>query len=102
MSKSANYCYAGLSQNTGLVLLAEVAARPHYELCNAKYDADVDCKAKKALYVQIRVFDSNFLPDFGAYAIVPFGARCAGQPKVLAVSSRWIGKIVMKRWTMRP
>jgi len=49
MSKSANYCYAGLSQNTGLLLLAEVAARPHYELCNAKYDADVDCKAKKAL-----------------------------------------------------
>lgn len=51
MSKSANYCYAGLSQNTGLLLLAEVAVAPFNELIHAKYDADVDCKANNKLYV---------------------------------------------------
>jgi hypothetical protein len=54
MSKSANYCFAQLSRNTGLLLLAEVAARPHNELFDAKYDADVACKAQNALCVQIR------------------------------------------------
>jgi len=31
------------------LLLAEVAARPFNELVNAKYDADVDCKANNKL-----------------------------------------------------
>lgn len=53
MSKSANYCYAGLSQNTGLLLLAEVAVAPFNELTHAKYDADVDCKANNKLYVAL-------------------------------------------------
>ena len=46
MSKSANYCYAYLSQGTGLLLLAEVIAKPFVEIMNAKYDADVECKTK--------------------------------------------------------
>jgi len=46
MSKSANYCYAYLSQGTGLLLLAEVIAKPFVEMMNAKYDADVQCKTK--------------------------------------------------------
>ncbi|KAF8320542.1 poly polymerase catalytic domain-containing protein [Cantharellus anzutake] len=44
MSKSAGYCYAYLSQSTGLLLLAEVIAKPFVELMDAKYDADTLCK----------------------------------------------------------
>ncbi|THH00346.1 hypothetical protein EW026_g2179 [Hermanssonia centrifuga] len=48
MSKSANYCYSYLSENTGLLLLCEVAAQPFYERKNAEYNADVGCKAAGA------------------------------------------------------
>ncbi|KAI0668738.1 poly polymerase catalytic domain-containing protein [Trametes maxima] len=41
---SANYCHAYLSDNTGLLLLCEVAARPFYEQHQANYNADEDCK----------------------------------------------------------
>ncbi|KAI9062258.1 PARP-domain-containing protein [Trametes sanguinea] len=44
MSKSANYCHAYLSDNTGLLLLCEVAAKPFYEQYQANYHADQDCK----------------------------------------------------------
>ncbi|KAI0369996.1 PARP-domain-containing protein [Pilatotrama ljubarskyi] len=44
MSKSANYCHAYLSDNTGLLLLCEVAAKPFYEQHQANYNADEDCK----------------------------------------------------------
>ncbi|KAJ7456439.1 PARP-domain-containing protein [Mycena latifolia] len=52
MSKSAGYCYPGqvaymLSNNAGLLLLCEVAAKPFYELCTAEYDADRGCKTNK-------------------------------------------------------
>ncbi|KAJ6573971.1 poly polymerase catalytic domain-containing protein [Mycena vulgaris] len=47
MSKSAGYCYPGLSNNTGLLLLCEVAAKPFYELTTAEYNADRGCKANK-------------------------------------------------------
>lgn len=45
MSKSANYCHAYLSDNTGIMLLCEVAAKPVLEQQHANYHADVDCKA---------------------------------------------------------
>ncbi|KAJ6627012.1 PARP-domain-containing protein [Mycena sp. CBHHK59/15] len=48
MSKSAGYCYPGLSRNTGLLLLCEVAAKPFYERISAEYDADEGCKKHKA------------------------------------------------------
>lgn len=48
MSKSANYCYAHLSDNTGLLLLCEVAAKPFYERVHAEYNADQGCKAAGA------------------------------------------------------
>ncbi|KAF8954823.1 poly polymerase catalytic domain-containing protein [Flammula alnicola] len=44
MTKSANYCYSYLSNDTGLLLLCEVAARPFYELTAGSYDADRECK----------------------------------------------------------
>ncbi|KAI0638778.1 poly polymerase catalytic domain-containing protein [Trametes polyzona] len=44
MSKSANYCHAYLSDNTGLLLLCEVAAKPFYEQYQANYSASEDCK----------------------------------------------------------
>ncbi|RPD56226.1 PARP-domain-containing protein [Lentinus tigrinus ALCF2SS1-6] len=44
MSKSANYCHAYLSDNTGLLLLCEVVAKPFYEQHQANYNADQDCK----------------------------------------------------------
>ncbi|KAH9486025.1 Poly [ADP-ribose] polymerase 2 [Psilocybe cubensis] len=44
MSKSANYCYAYLSNNTGLLLLCEVLVKPFHELTNASYHADQECK----------------------------------------------------------
>ena len=53
MSKSANYCYAHLSDNTGLLLLCEVAAAPFYERTNAEYNADQGCKAAGAMYVTL-------------------------------------------------
>lgn len=51
MSKSANYCYASLSQGTGLLLLAEVAVAPFNDLTQANYNADAECKEKNKLYV---------------------------------------------------
>ncbi|SJL05268.1 related to poly polymerase [Armillaria ostoyae] len=44
MSKSAGYCYPGLSNNTGILLLCEVAAKPFYERNDAEYNADQTCK----------------------------------------------------------
>lgn len=49
MSKSANYCYAGLSNNTGLLLLCEVAAKPFYEQISAQYDADMHCRSNQKM-----------------------------------------------------
>ncbi|KAG6918681.1 hypothetical protein DXG01_012499 [Tephrocybe rancida] len=67
MSKSAAYCYSHLSNNTGLLLLCEVAAKPFHELTHAvrhpfetylgrsdhttqqSYDADRECKSNKKL-----------------------------------------------------
>ncbi|KAJ7139532.1 poly polymerase catalytic domain-containing protein [Mycena epipterygia] len=47
MSKSAGYCYPYLSDDTGLLLLCEVAAKPFYELTTAEYNADKGCKSNK-------------------------------------------------------
>ncbi|KAK0506495.1 poly polymerase catalytic domain-containing protein [Armillaria luteobubalina] len=44
MSKSAGYCYSGLSNNTGILLLCEVVAKPFYERNDAEYNADQTCK----------------------------------------------------------
>ncbi|KAF8525240.1 PARP-domain-containing protein [Hysterangium stoloniferum] len=49
MSKSANYCYASLSNDIGLLLLCEAAVRPFHELENADYNADQGCKSAKAM-----------------------------------------------------
>ncbi|KII86355.1 hypothetical protein PLICRDRAFT_164856 [Plicaturopsis crispa FD-325 SS-3] len=49
MSKSANYCYSHMSDNTGLLLLCEVAAKPFHEEMNSNYNADQACKANKKL-----------------------------------------------------
>ncbi|KAL1688372.1 PARP-1-like protein [Schizophyllum commune] len=49
MSKSAGYCYMGLSGQTGLLLLCEVAVKPFYERYDAEYDADKGCKKANAL-----------------------------------------------------
>ena len=48
MSKSANYCYAHLSDNTGVLLLCEVAVAPFYERTGAEYNADAGCRAASA------------------------------------------------------
>ncbi|KAJ6610782.1 poly polymerase catalytic domain-containing protein [Mycena sp. CBHHK59/15] len=42
---SLNYCHAYLSENNGLLLLCEVAARPFYEQSNSNYGADIECRA---------------------------------------------------------
>ncbi|KAH7913845.1 hypothetical protein BJ138DRAFT_1145132 [Hygrophoropsis aurantiaca] len=47
MSKSANYCYAYLSGNIGVLLLCEVAVRPFLEQTGANYNADHQCKTAK-------------------------------------------------------
>ncbi|EGN92675.1 hypothetical protein SERLA73DRAFT_190681 [Serpula lacrymans var. lacrymans S7.3] len=49
MSKSANYCYAHLSESVGLLLLCEVAAKPVFEQLQSNYNADRDCKANNKL-----------------------------------------------------
>ncbi|KAG0699726.1 hypothetical protein DFH29DRAFT_35629 [Suillus ampliporus] len=49
MSKSANYCYASLSNQIGVVLLCEVAVKPFLEMTDANYSADEDCKKSKKL-----------------------------------------------------
>lgn len=49
MSKSANYCYAHLSNGTGILLLCEAAVKPFNELQNALYNADQECKKHNAL-----------------------------------------------------
>ncbi|KAF8949348.1 Poly [ADP-ribose] polymerase 2 [Haplosporangium gracile] len=41
-SKSANYCYSGPSNNTGLMLLCEVALGDMHELQNSDYNAKVN------------------------------------------------------------
>ncbi|CCA69405.1 related to NAD+ ADP-ribosyltransferase [Serendipita indica DSM 11827] len=47
-SKSANYCYAHASDNIGVMLLCEVAAKPFYEQVHANYHAQSECgKAQK-------------------------------------------------------
>ena len=51
MSKSANYCYSHLSDNTGLLLLCEVAAKPFFEKKDSDYYADQGCKTASARYV---------------------------------------------------
>ncbi|THH26583.1 hypothetical protein EUX98_g7607 [Antrodiella citrinella] len=45
ITKSAGYCYAHLSNGTGLLLLCEVAVKPFYELNNASYNAAQDSRA---------------------------------------------------------
>lgn len=49
MSKSAGYCYAGLSNQIGVLLLCEVAVKPFLEMKAANYNADEDCKKSKRL-----------------------------------------------------
>ncbi|EIW86354.1 PARP-domain-containing protein [Coniophora puteana RWD-64-598 SS2] len=49
MTKSANYCHSYLSDNIGVMLLCEVAAKPFLELNDSSYTADADCKAAKKL-----------------------------------------------------
>ncbi|KZT68464.1 PARP-domain-containing protein [Daedalea quercina L-15889] len=48
MSKSADYCHAYLSDNTGILLLCEIAAKPFFEQDGANYNADQDCRAAGA------------------------------------------------------
>jgi hypothetical protein len=48
-----------LSNNTGLLLLCEVAAKPFYEQMNANYCADEHCKANQKLSV---IFFSDYNP----------------------------------------
>ncbi|OAX43641.1 PARP-domain-containing protein [Rhizopogon vinicolor AM-OR11-026] len=47
MSKSANYCFADLSDRVGVLLLCEVAVKPFLEMNNENYNADQDCKKGK-------------------------------------------------------
>ena len=51
-----------LSENIGLLLLCEVAAKPFFEQYGANYDADRDCKAAGArcvcLVLPVRVLNS--------------------------------------------
>ncbi|KNZ78174.1 Poly [ADP-ribose] polymerase 2-A [Termitomyces sp. J132] len=49
MSKSAGYCYAHLSNNTGLLLLCEVAVKPFHELTHSSYYADQECKSNNKM-----------------------------------------------------
>lgn len=49
-TKSANYCYAGASDNTGLLMLCEAQlGDPMLELTRAAYDAATSCKNAGAL-----------------------------------------------------
>lgn len=43
MSKSANYCHAYSSNNIGIMLLCEVAAKPFFEQTSFNYNAQVEC-----------------------------------------------------------
>ncbi|KAG8766898.1 hypothetical protein FRC15_006018, partial [Serendipita sp. 397] len=43
MSKSANYCHSHSSNNVGILLLCEVAAKPFFEQINANYHAHTEC-----------------------------------------------------------
>ncbi|KDQ63539.1 hypothetical protein JAAARDRAFT_29557 [Jaapia argillacea MUCL 33604] len=43
MSKSVGYCHASMSDQTGLLLLCEVVAKPFLEEVVGNYDADEDC-----------------------------------------------------------
>lgn len=47
-----------LSDNTGLLLLCEVAAKPFFEQHHANYNADADCKAAKKMYACFPLFTS--------------------------------------------
>ncbi|KAJ7599453.1 PARP-domain-containing protein [Mycena floridula] len=49
MSKSANYCHASMSNNTGILLLCEVAAKPFYERIDGAFNADTLCKSSGKL-----------------------------------------------------
>ena len=80
MSKSAGYCWAHLSHNTGLLLLCEVAAKPFYEQKWANYDADQGCKDADALYVLLSSRAAQLL----TYMTAP--------RRVLAARSRAHGK----------
>ncbi|KAJ7343833.1 PARP-domain-containing protein [Mycena albidolilacea] len=42
VSKSFNYCHSATSNDTGLLLLCEVAARPFFEQAYGNYNADVE------------------------------------------------------------
>ncbi|TDL28933.1 PARP-domain-containing protein [Rickenella mellea] len=44
ISKSAAYCHSHMSNNIGILLLCEVAAKPFYEQSNANYNAAEECK----------------------------------------------------------
>ena len=51
-SKSANYCYSEVSNNTGLLLLCEAElGKPMLELTDAKYDAATLARQKGCLSV---------------------------------------------------
>jgi len=109
MSKSANYCYSGLSQGTGLLLLAEVAVAPFHDLIHANYDAHAECKAKNKLYVTSS-FHLTLQSSFRF--ILPLDLKChhavdgidalvllvccdvLEQPKVSGACNPWVGVIV--------
>lgn len=47
--KSAKFCHASLSENTALLLLCEVAAKPFFEQIHENCNADIECRTAKAL-----------------------------------------------------
>jgi hypothetical protein len=59
-----------LSDNTGLLLLCEIAAKPFFEQMNANYNASEDCIASKKLHV-------SFNACFGYTGLIqpPLGVR---------------------------
>lgn len=61
-SKSANYCYAGMSHNQGVLLLCEIAAQPFLELNGSDYHADAACKNAGKMYVF--VFQTIHMPFY--------------------------------------
>ena len=70
-----------LSNDTGLLLLCEVAAKPFYEQNNANYNADADCKANVKRHV---LFDT--------YVIIIYD-RSLGARKDLGEYSQSNGKM---------
>ncbi|KAK7688213.1 hypothetical protein QCA50_008583 [Cerrena zonata] len=49
MYKSTKFCHASLSDNTALLLLCEVAAKPFFEQIHENINAEIECRAMKAL-----------------------------------------------------